>query len=135
VIEAPELAGAAKAGRKRARGTNGATSAGSPATRASARRVITRLLGDGELLRAAVAHPEDPGPFACPPIAGLVAAGGRLLLAMVHRLVADRGGVVAACDTDGAHIVATALGGMVLVETRNADFYEGRPAEPVNALS
>jgi hypothetical protein len=34
-------------------------------------------------------------------------ASGRLLLAMVHRLVADRGGIIAACDTDGAHIVAT----------------------------
>ena len=57
-------------------------------------------------IRTAIAHPEDPGPFACPPLAALVTAGGRLLLAMVHRLVADRGGIVAACDTDGAHIVA-----------------------------
>jgi hypothetical protein len=99
------------------------------------RREEVTLLSGGEPLRAAVAHPEDPGPFACPPLAGLVTAGGRLLLAIVHRLVADRGGIVAACDTDGAHIVATAEGGVVLVETRNADFYEGGPAEPVHALS
>jgi hypothetical protein len=44
-------------------------------------------------------------------------------------------GIVAACDTDGAHIVATEKGGTVYVETRGANFYEGGAAEPVNALS
>jgi hypothetical protein len=92
------------------------------------------LLSDGEPFPRAVAHPEDPGPFACPPIAGLVTAGGQLLLAMVHRLVMDRGGIVAACDTDGAHIVATPEGGTIYVETRGANFHEGA-AEPVRALS
>jgi hypothetical protein len=71
------------------------------------RREEVTLLSDAEPLRTAVLHPEDPGPLTCPPIAGLVTAGGRLLLAMLHRLIADRGGLVAACDTDGAHIVAT----------------------------
>jgi hypothetical protein len=99
------------------------------------RREEVTLLTDGEPVRAAVAHPEDPGPFACPPLAGLVTAGGRLLLAMVHRMVADRGGIVAACDTDGAHIVATEKGGTVYIETRGADYHEGRPAEPIRALS
>src|SRR5205085_5028398 len=80
-------------------------------------------------------HPEDAGPFACPPLAGLVTAGGRLLLAMVRRLVADRGGTVAACDTDGGHIVATGTGGTVAVDTRGADYHEGGPAQPVRALS
>jgi hypothetical protein len=98
------------------------------------RREEVTLLSDGEPLRRAIAHPEDPGPFACPPIAGLVAASGRLLLALLHRLVADRGGVVAACDTDGADIVATEKGGSVQIETRGADFYEGA-AEAVHALS
>jgi hypothetical protein len=79
--------------------------------------------------------PEDPGSFACPPIAGLVAAGGQQLLAMVHQLVADHGGIVAACDTDGAHIVSTREGGTIYVETRGGDFYEGGSAEPVYALS
>jgi hypothetical protein len=100
----------------------------------SGRREEVTLLSDTGSLRAAVGHPEDPGPFACPPIAGLVAAGGQLLLAMVHRLVADRG-IVAACDTDGAHIVATAEGGTVHIESRGADFHEGGPAESVHALS
>jgi hypothetical protein len=64
-----------------------------------------------------------------------VTAGGQLLLAMVHRLVIDHGGMIAACDTDGAHIVSTAEGGTVYVESRSADFYRGGPAEPVHALS
>ena len=99
------------------------------------RREEVTLLSDVGSLRAAVGHPEDPGPFACPPIAGLVAAGGQLLLAMVHQLVADHGGIVAACDTDGAHIVSTREGGTIYVETRGGDFYEGGSAEPVYALS
>jgi hypothetical protein len=98
------------------------------------RREEVTLLSDDEPIRAAVAHPEDPGPFACPPLAGLVAAGGQLLLAMVHRLVADRGGIIA-CDTDGAHIIATETGGTVYVETRGADFHDGGRAQPVHALS
>jgi hypothetical protein len=99
------------------------------------RREEVTLLTDGEPVRATVAHPEDPGPFACPPLAGLVTAGGRLLLAMVHRMVPDRGGLVAACDTDGAHIVATKTGGTVAVETRGTDYHEGGPAERIGALS
>jgi hypothetical protein len=93
------------------------------------------LLSDAEPLRAAVAHPEDPGPFACPPLAGLVSATGRLWLAAVHYEVERRGGIVASCDTDGAHVVATEKGGTVYVETRGADFYQGGSAQPVHALS
>jgi hypothetical protein len=99
------------------------------------RREEVKLLVDGEPFHAEIAHPEDPGPFACPPIAGLVTAGGQLLLAMVQGLVADRRGIVAACDTDGAHIVATRQGGTVPIETRGAHFHEDGRAEPVHALS
>jgi hypothetical protein len=99
------------------------------------RREEVSLLTDGEPVRTALAHPEDPGPIACPPLAGLVTAGGRLLLAMVHRFVADRGGIVAACDTDGGHIVATPEGGTTYSETRGADYHEGGPAQPIRALS
>lgn len=99
------------------------------------RREEVTLMSDGEPLRATVAHPEEPGPFACPPIAGLVSAGGRLLLAMVHRMVADAGGVVAACDTDGAHIVATPKGDTLYIDTRGEDSHEGGTAQPIHALS
>jgi hypothetical protein len=98
------------------------------------REGVMLFTADGPLRRT-LAHPEGPGPFACPPLAALVTAGGRLLLALVHRLVADRGGIVAAWDTDGAYIVATPGGGTVNVETRGANFYESGPAEPVRALS
>jgi hypothetical protein len=99
------------------------------------RREEVTLLSDAEPLRAPVAHPEDPGPFACPPLAGLVTAAGRLLLAAIHCEVERRGGIVAACDTDGAHIVATEKGGTVYVESRGSEFYEGGQARPVHALS
>jgi hypothetical protein len=99
------------------------------------RREEVTLLSDAEPIRAAVTHPEDPGPFACPPLAGLVSAAGRLWLAAVHLEVGRRGGVVAACDTDGAHIVATEKGGTIYVETRGADYHEGGPDQPVHALS
>ena len=98
------------------------------------RREEVTLLSDAEAIRAAVAHPEDPGPFACLPLAGLVSVCGRLWLAAVHHEVVRRGGIVAACDTDGAHIVATEKGGTVYVETRGADSHEGGPAQPVHAL-
>jgi hypothetical protein len=99
------------------------------------RREEVTLLSDADPIRAAVTHPEDPGPFACPPLAGLVSATGRLWLAAVHYEVGRRDGTVAGCDTDGAHIVATEKGGTVYVETRGADFHEGGQAQPVHALS
>jgi hypothetical protein len=48
------------------------------------RREEVTLLSNADPIRADVAHPEDPGPFACPPLAGLVSATGRLWLALVH---------------------------------------------------
>jgi hypothetical protein len=105
------------------------------AQRASLRRESVMLLSDDEPIHRPLLHPEEPGPFACPPLAALVTAGSRLQLALVHRLAADRGGMVAACDTDGAYIVSTPNGGPVPVETRGANFYEGGTAQPVHALS
>ena len=99
------------------------------------RREEVTLLSDAEPIRAAVAHPEDPGPFACLPLAGLVSAAGRSWLAAVHYEVERRGGTIAAYDTDGAHIIATEKGGTIYVETRGADFHEGGPAQPLHALS
>jgi hypothetical protein len=99
------------------------------------RREEVTLLSDAAPIRAALAHPEDPGPFACLPLAGLVSACGRLWLAAVHYEVERRDGIVAARDTDGAHIVATEKGGTVYIETRGADFHEGGPAQPVHAQS
>jgi hypothetical protein len=49
---------------------------------------------------------EDKGKFYCPVISSLIAAGGRLLLAILEREVRDAGGTYLFCDTDSMAIVA-----------------------------
>ena len=56
---------------------------------------------------------EKPGPWCFPPMAALMAAGGRCLLVMVETEVRARGGVIAQRDTDGALIVASPHGGQI----------------------
>lgn len=68
---------------------------------------------DEEPYTCSVAHPEAPGEYCFPPLAALVTSGGRLLLALLERLVADRGGTYAMEDTDSMAIVATRRGGLV----------------------
>jgi hypothetical protein len=54
---------------------------------------------------------ERPGPWTFLPIAASVASGARLLLAVLDRLVADAGGIVAYRDTDSSLIPALPNGG------------------------
>jgi hypothetical protein len=54
---------------------------------------------------------EKTGPWYFPPIASLITSGGRLLLAMLERCIADAGGSYLFCDTDSMCIVASANGG------------------------
>jgi hypothetical protein len=49
---------------------------------------------------------EEPGDWFAPHIASPITAGGRLLLAMLERCIADAGGQYLFCDTDSAAIVA-----------------------------
>lgn len=56
---------------------------------------------------------ENHGDWYFPPIASLITAGGRLLLGMLEKSVADRNGTYLFCDTDSMCIVATESGGMV----------------------
>jgi hypothetical protein len=91
------------------------------------------LLGDGAPCRVRLAHPEDPGRFFCPPLAGLITSGARLLLGLAHRLVADRGGTVAFGDTDSLAVVATRDGRDVHIETTLRG-YEREPV-PLKSLS
>jgi hypothetical protein len=42
--------------------------------------------------RCKVKHPEAPGEYCFPPLASLITSGGRLLLALLERLVTDRSG-------------------------------------------
>jgi len=56
---------------------------------------------------------EVPGPWYFPPVASLITAGGRLLLAMLERMVADAGGSYLMCDTDSMAVVSSERGGVV----------------------
>ena len=60
---------------------------------------------------ARVKHPESPGEFCFPPLASLITGGSHLLLALLERLVTDRGGTYAMEDTDSMAIVASKAAG------------------------
>ena len=68
---------------------------------------------DGRTERRRVDRPEDPGPWAFPPFASAVTAGGRLLMAALERLLADDGGLFASANTDSATVLSTRDGGLV----------------------
>src|SRR5205823_7085535 len=69
----------------------------------------------------------------CPPLAGLITAGARLMLGLAHSLVMDRGGTVAFGDTDSLAPVATKDGRDVLIDT-TVNGYE-RERLPLKSLS
>jgi hypothetical protein len=56
---------------------------------------------------------EPPGPWYFPPVSALITAGGRLLLAMLERMVMDEGGSYLMCDTDSMAIVSSERGRLV----------------------
>jgi hypothetical protein len=56
---------------------------------------------------------EQPGRWYCPPVASLITAGGRLLLAMLERCVRDIGGSCLFSDTDSGCMVAAEKRGWV----------------------
>jgi hypothetical protein len=63
---------------------------------------------------------ETHGHWYFPPIASLITAGGRLLLAMLEKSVTDRNGTYLFCDTDSMCIVATKSGGVVACDGPDA---------------
>jgi hypothetical protein len=58
-------------------------------------------------------RPEVPGEYCFPPLAAMITAGARLLLAMLEAEVSRRAGSYTFCDTDSMAIVATRLGGLI----------------------
>src|SRR5271155_6242972 len=105
----------------------------------AAREEVT-LVRDGGELRIETANPEDPGPFFCMPLAGLVTASARLLLAMVDAFVAEKGSRAAAGHTDSAHIIANEMGGPIECDVRSPDIglgghIAGRGKTSMHALS
>jgi hypothetical protein len=69
---------------------------------------------------------EEPGKWFAPHIASLITSGGRLLLAMLEKSIANAGGTYLFCDTDSAAIVSSESGGPVAMP-------DG--AEPIRSLS
>jgi hypothetical protein len=63
-----------------------------------------------------VRNPERPGEYCFPPLASLITAAARLMLALLERCVTDLGGTYAMEDTDSMAVVATQRGGLVECE-------------------
>jgi len=80
-----------------------------------------------------VPTPEEPGEFSFPPMAACITGGARLMLALLERLVTERGGSYAFCDTDSMSIVASERGGLVPCPGGESLTSDGR--EAVQALS
>jgi hypothetical protein len=60
-----------------------------------------------------VLNPEKPGEYCFPPLASVITAAARLMLALLERCVTDLGGTYAMEDTDSMAIVATQRGGLI----------------------
>ena len=86
-----------------------------------------------------IREPEVPGPFFFPPLASLITAGGRLLLALAQKCVTDAGGTFLFCDTDSLCVVADEKGGFSRGGARaDLGYVEGadmREFAPVPCLS
>jgi DNA polymerase family B len=61
--------------------------------------------------RQTIREREVPGKFYLPPLASLITAGGRLLLALAQKCVEDVDGTYLFCDTDSLCVVADEKGG------------------------
>jgi hypothetical protein len=86
-----------------------------------------------ESFTATVSTPEYPGPFYFSPIACLIPAAARLMLALLERQITDLDGTYAFCDTDSMAIVATRDGGPVPCPGGPHRTSDGQPA--IYALS
>ncbi len=60
-----------------------------------------------------VRNPERSGEYCFPPLASLITAAARLMLALLERCATDLGGTYAMEDTDSMAIVATQRGGLI----------------------
>jgi hypothetical protein len=71
------------------------------------RRPVPIQLFEGEQSRTVSSRlVEEHGRWYFPPVAALIAAGGRLLLGMLERCVRDAGGTYLFCDTDSLCVVS-----------------------------
>ena len=68
---------------------------------------------DAQTEQQRVDRPESPAAWTFPPFAAAVTAGGRLLMAILERLLGDVGALFASANTDSATVVSTPHGGLV----------------------
>jgi hypothetical protein len=86
-----------------------------------------------EPIVVACTSPEEPGKFCFPPVAALITAAARLMLALLERRVTDAGGHYAFCDTDSMGIVASRDARLVACDGGPLSLPDGRAA--IRALS
>jgi hypothetical protein len=91
-------------------------------------RVEVTLYGIDEPILARTNAPEKIGTFCFPPLAALITAAARLMLAMLERCVTDIGGHYAFCYTNSIAIVGTETGGVVECAGGNLLTPDGKPA-------
>lgn len=75
-----------------------------------------------------VSAPEEPGQYSFPPLAACITGAARLQLAMLERVVTDRGGSHVFCDTDSMAIVATENGELIPCLGGRHTTVDGQPA-------
>ena len=98
------------------------------------RPTIVEVRGiDPEPSARRVAHPDAPGEYCFPPLASLITAAARLMLALLEHCVTTQGGTYAMEDTDSMAIVATRRGGIVPCAGGSQRTADGRAG--VRALS
>lgn len=88
---------------------------------------------DQEPFNCRVSHPENAGTYYFPPLAALITASARLMLALLEHCVTELGGTYAMEDTDSMAIVATKSGGLVPCSGGSRRLKNGR--ESILALS
>lgn len=93
----------------------------------------TIIHSGNERFEKSAGQTEDAGEYCFPPVAALITAAARLMLALLERLVTDGGGSYAFCDTDSMAIVASRHGGLVPCPGGPHRLPDGR--EAVRALS
>jgi len=71
---------------------------------------------------------EHPGRFQFSPAAALITAGGRLMLAVLERLITERGGTYLLTDTDSMLFVASRKGGLIPSAGGQHKMRDGTPA-------
>jgi hypothetical protein len=99
----------------------------------SRQRLVRCQSIDAKPFRCSVAHADVPGEYCFPPLASLITAAARLMLALLEQQVTTFGGTYAMEDTDSMAIVASKSGGLVPCPGGRYRLDDGR--EAVKAMS